>query len=248
MIKALIVDDEIAAAGSLQLLLNKCIPDITVVGIARSIEEAKQRALVLLPDIVFLDIEMPGGSGFDFLEQCSSRKFEVIFTTAYESYAVKAFKYSAVDYLLKPIGVDELIRAVEKATARLNSQFDSRKKYSALFENIKSILPRKLVVTINNSNEYIDLGEVTYFEAQSRGADVYKTDLSSIHIDDKLMDLLQILDRKKFFKINSSQVVNTAKVLRVKKNDVELSNGVSLKLDQSLRKELVEYVERTINQ
>lgn len=248
MIKALIVDDELAAVGTLELLLNKYVPDVTVVGIARSIEEAKQRALILLPDIVFLDIEMPGGSGFDFLEQCSSRKFEVVFTTAYETYAVKAFKYSAVDYLLKPIGVDELTRAVEKASARLNSQFDSRKKYYALFENIKSILPRKLVVTINNSNEYIDLGEVTYFEAESHGSDVFKEDLSSIHIDDKLVDLLQFLDRKKFFKINNTQVINTAKVKRVSKTDVELTNGVLLSLNQNLRKELVEYVEKTINQ
>lgn len=247
MQKVLIVDDEIAAVGSLELMISRFVPEATVVGIARSAKEAVSKVELVAPDIVFLDVEMPGGSGFDFLEQCSERKFEVVFTTAYESYALKAFRYSAVDFLLKPIGIEELQKAVEKATKRITSDFDSRKNYYALFENLKSILPKKLVVLIDNHSEFIDISEVTYFEAKPKGTDVFKEDGSNIHIDNKLSDLIGILDRKNFFKINDRQAVNTAKVKRVSKTSVELTHGLSLELLPVLRKELLEYVEKLIN-
>lgn len=243
MLKALIVDDELAAVGSLELMINKYVSDITVIGIARSVTEALKKVEYIAPDIVFLDIEMPGGTGFDFLERCSDRKFEVIFTTAYEVYALRAFRYSAVDYLLKPFGVDELIKAVEKVSNRIVTSFDSRKMYSALFENIKSILPQKLVVKIQNHSEFIDLSQISYFEMQGKGTRVYSDDGSFIHIDNDLIDLIEILDRKKFFKINDKQAVNTAKVKRVGKLAVDLANGESLPLRPLLRKELIEYVE-----
>lgn len=246
MLRALIIDDELAAAKSLELLIDKYVDGVEVVGIAYSVAEAIQKVEMISPDIVFLDIEMPGGNGFQFLEQCPTRAFEVVFTTAYQAYALKAIKYSAVDYLLKPIGVDELRNVSERVAFMRQTKFDSRKKYYALFENIKTLLPLKLVVTVQNTSEFIDLSEVAYFEMSPAGTTVYKSNGASMCIDNKLGDLMEILDKKNFFKINAQQAVNTAMVKRVGKTSVDLSNGVSLQILPMLRKEMVEYVERLL--
>ena len=105
MLKALIVDDEIASVRTLELLLSQFAKDVEVVDVARSSSEALNKVDLIQPDIVFLDIEMPGGNGFDFLEHCSHRNFDVVFITAYEYYAIKSFKFSAIDYFQKQIEV-----------------------------------------------------------------------------------------------------------------------------------------------
>ena len=118
MIKAIIVEDEELGRAALKNLIHKYCPDISVLGEAGNVKEAKKLVAEMNPDLVFLDIEMPGGSGFELLEQTEgTANFSVIFTTAYNQYAVKAFKYSAVDYLLKPINIDELINAVKKLSS-----------------------------------------------------------------------------------------------------------------------------------
>src|SRR4051812_42014024 len=118
MIKAIIVDDEELGRTVLTNLIRKYVPDVAIVGEAGSVKDAIKVIGELNPSLVFLDIEMPGGSGFDLLEKIGAPSFSVIFTTAYNQYAVKAFKYSAVDYLLKPINIDELTKAVQKVTGK----------------------------------------------------------------------------------------------------------------------------------
>ena len=179
-----------------------------MVDVARSSSEALNKVDLIQPDIVFLDIEMPGGNGFDFLEHCSHRNFDVVFITAYEYYAIKAFKFSAIDYLLKPIEVEELEAAIARVSKRRYSNFDGRKRYYALFENLKAILPSKLVVAVNNKSEYIDLNDVLYFEQSQNGSVVVKDDGVALSIDNKLKDMEDVLDAKNFARINSKQLVN----------------------------------------
>jgi len=155
MLKALLVDDEIASVRSLEIILSQFCKQVEVVGVARSVDEALVLAAKLKPDLIFLDIEMPNGTGFDFIEKCNSCNFEIVFITAHDNYAVKAFKYSAIDYILKPIEIDELVKAVEKVVEIKKTSFDSRNKYNALFENLKEIIPQKLVVAVNDKYEYI---------------------------------------------------------------------------------------------
>ena len=114
MIKAIVIDDEELGRNVLKNLVQKYCPEISIVGEASNVKEAKKVISETNPAIVFLDIEMPGGSGFDLLEQLKDHSFSVIFTTAYNQYAVKAFRHSAVDYLLKPINIDELLTAIKK--------------------------------------------------------------------------------------------------------------------------------------
>lgn len=251
MLKALIVDDEIASVRILELLLSQFAKDIEVVDVARSSKEAVSKVDLIKPDLVFLDIEMPGGNGFDFLEQCSHRNFEVVFITAYENYAIKAFKYSAIDYLLKPIEVEELQVALEKVSKRRYSNFDGRNKYFALFENLKDIFPSKLVVTVDNHSEYIDLRDILYFEATQNGTIVFRNNNGSLNINNQLDDLENILDGKNFFKINDNQLVNLEKIRHFaskKGNNLELSKGTILVVLPSRRNELTAQLEEFINQ
>jgi len=120
MIRAIVVDDEPYASAALQTLLKKHCPDVVVEAACNSAQEAEKRITELKPQLVFLDIEMPHRSGFELLEQFKEIKFSVIFTTSYDQYAIKAIRFSALDYLLKPIDPKELMLAVRKAATLKN--------------------------------------------------------------------------------------------------------------------------------
>jgi two-component system LytT family response regulator len=192
---------------------------------------------------------MPGGSGFDFLEQCSNRDFDVIFITAFEYYAVKAFKYSAIDYLLKPIETEELESALLKTSNRRYSNFDGKNRYFALFENLKTILPSKLVVTINNKSEYIDLKDVVFIQGEGKGAVVARLNKENIEIDNDLRSLEDILDSKFFTRINSTQLVNLHLIRKVGKGGrLDMDRNITLEVSPAYLDELVEQLEELVNQ
>ena len=248
MLKALIVDDEIASVRTLELLLSQFAKDVEVVDVARSASDALAKVELIHPDIVFLDIEMPGGSGFDFLEQCNNRTFDVIFITAFEYYAVKAFKYSAIDYLLKPIEIEELESALTKVSNRRYSNFDGKNRYFALFENLKSILPSKLVVTIKNRSEYVDLKDIAYFQSNINGSKVVKLNGEFIDIDNKLSNLEEILDSKFFARINDKQLVNLKLVKKIGRNGkLDMDKGLVLDVANEYLGYLVEQLEELVN-
>jgi len=248
MLKALIVDDEIASVRTLELLLSQFAKDVEVVDVARSASDALAKVDLIHPDIVFLDIEMPGGSGFDFLEQCNNRTFDVVFITAFEYYAVKAFKYSAIDYLLKPIEIEELESALTKVSNRRYSNFDGKNRYFALFENLKSILPSKLVVTIKNRSEYVDLKDIAYFQSNTNGSKVVKLNGESIDIDNKLSNLEEILDSKFFARINEKQLVNLKLVKKIGRNGkLDMDKGLVLDVANEYLGYLVEQLEELVN-
>ena len=132
MIKALLVDDEQRAIDSLQLMIEKFIPEIDQIIICTDPRKCPQVIHAMKPDLMFLDIKMPYLSGFDLLNLIPNKRFKVIFTTAYDEFAIKAIRFSALDYLLKPIDVDELISAVN----RFMQSNDDRKHQHALFKNM----------------------------------------------------------------------------------------------------------------
>jgi len=242
MLKVLLIDDEIASTRTLEILLSQFCKQVEVVGIARSVEEGLIKVAQHMPDLVFLDIEMPGGTGFDFLEKCKECHFDVVFITAHDNYALKAFKYSAIDFILKPIEIDELVRAVEKVTELRNKNFDSRNKYSALFDNLKAIIPNKLVVTYNDKYEYIDLRTVLFFEQTDEYTQVQFINTSTIKINESLDSLEEQLDDKNFFQINNHQIVNVEMIRKVEKTvngAVILNNNNVLHVDHSKKEGLI---------
>lgn len=250
ILNALVIDDENVAAKTLRMLLEKQVDGVQVVGVANSVQQALQ-LIEELPalDVVFLDIEMPKANGFDFLEQCPNRQFDVVFTTAYSAYAIKAFKYSAIDYLLKPIDIDELRRAVERVNRLRTLNFDTRQRYNALFDNIRAVLPTKLVVSIGNRSECIDLSQVLFMEQQSAATVVNFADGSTMQVDDALSDLSDIVDAQQFAYIEPQRVVKVSRVVHVGRDTLRLDMGLELPLDSTCRAALVDALDApTTNQ
>ncbi len=242
MLRALIVDDEIASVKSLEILLGQFCKQVEIVGVARSVDEALAATIRLKPNLIFLDIEMPSGSGFEFLEQSICCNFEIVFVTAHNNYAVQAFKYSAVDYLLKPVEITELIKAVEKVSETLKANLNSRSKYNVLFENLKEIIPQKLVVFVNGNYEFIDLRDVLYIDLTSAKLKVVFENGASALLDDNLNAIEEQLFERGFYRIHKDYMLNVFKAKRILKTDnniVELSNGIQLPLNPLKREELI---------
>jgi two-component system LytT family response regulator len=141
MVQAVIADDEISNIENLTIMLNKYCPKIVVAGTATSVDQALLVIREVNPSILFLDIQMPDKGGFDLLKSITSPEFEVIFVTAYEQYAIQAIKFSAIDYLLKPININELVNAVNRALVNVE-----KKNKNERLEN--------LVLSISNKNQF----------------------------------------------------------------------------------------------
>ena len=166
MIKAFIVDDEQDSISAISLILKEYCPEVEVVGIAISMQDALIEIPRKKPNLLILDIEMPFGSGFDLLEKLPERNFETIFVTAYNNFAIKAFKYSATDYILKPIDIDEFIAAIKRVEGRIEKNIPSQPGYNTLFENLKSLTPSKIAINTNEGIIYIAIHDIVRIEGE----------------------------------------------------------------------------------
>lgn len=218
MLKAVIVDDEIAAQRSLEILLELNCPNVSIIGKASNVSEGIERISETNPDLVFLDIEMPQGDGFKLLEHFHGKRFEVVFITAYNQYALKAFKHNAIDYLLKPVDVDELVRAVAKVTERIRNNVDPRERYAKLFESIERMIPRKLAIPTKEQTVYVDLGSVVMAKIESTAITLTLVDGQVSEYKSTCSDLTSQLSEKGFVEVDKGLLVNLHKVLRFDKN------------------------------
>lgn len=241
MLKAIIVDDEEAALNSLELLTQTYCPNVSIVAKGESVNEGLELIKKHNPDIVFLDIEMPHGNGFELIERSPNLNYEVIFITAYNQFAIKAFKYSAIDYILKPIDPDELVKAVQKVTEQREKQVSPRERYALLFDNIKDVLPRKLVLPSNKGINYVDLDNVIY-TIIGNSIEFYFTDNTYKKSENNIQNLKEILLEKGFINATSSCFINLNKVVKVDRNDngkVIFDGGHTLELNSISKDDLI---------
>jgi len=212
MIKVVIIDDEIDAIKSIELIINEYCSNAEIIGTANSAIAGKKIIAETNPDLVFLDIEMPRGSGFDLLEMIPERNFEVIFITAYNNFAIKAFKYSAIDYILKPIDIEELTDAVNKAAKRIlankKSQTNNTEKYNVLLDNIKGNGPRKIMVTTSEGHIYIDVNDIIRIEAEGSYSNIFLVDQKRLMISKNLKEFETMLSDSNFFRSHHSHYIN----------------------------------------
>ena len=166
-ITTVLVDDEPGSLATLEQLIHTYCPDLLVVGKAMNPIQARELIDSVQPQLVFLDIEMPYGNAFDMLDQMGDIKFEVVFVTAYNNYALKAFRYAAADYLLKPLNIDELVEAVNKISRRLSSNTVNNRIHS-LLENLqqKSEKFRKIILPTNDGFLVEDVSQIMYLNAE----------------------------------------------------------------------------------
>lgn len=241
MLNCVIIDDEPDSVKTLDSLIREYCPNVNPTGNACSVEDALPLIDIHRPDLVFLDIELQDGTGFDILEKTRYRPFEVIFVTAFNQYAIKAFKHSATDYLLKPIDIDELKEAVIRVSRRKSEK--SVGNFSILLDNLKSGSPRKLAIPTSQGFEYILVDNIVHIEAERSYCHIYLLDKRKIMVSKCMNDYQQILDERKFFRTHNSHLINLQHVKMYVKRDgghVEMTDGSIVPLSRRKKDYFIE--------
>lgn len=207
MINTVIVDDEKKGRDLLQILLREHCPAVNVVGVAEDISKALDLINLLNPDLIFLDIQMPGGSGFDLLEKIGERKINVIFVSAYHEHAIKAFKFSALDYLLKPVDEEELIKAVKKAEMQTTKTPASRET-ELLKANAGSSKNNRLALSTNLGLVFVEIGDIERCEAAGKYTVCFLTDGKEIIVTKNLKEFEDVLSDYNFIRVHHSHLIN----------------------------------------
>ncbi len=227
MLKAVIVDDELDAIESVRLLLNENFSNISIEGTAQSVDAARSIISVVKPDIVFLDIEMPDGNGFDVLESIQDRDFNVIFITAYNQYAIKAFKYSAIDYILKPIDIDDFVNAVNKIESGNGQKIKGEDKINVLLENINGNKPEKLALSTSESIEFVKIADIIQIEAEGSYSTLKFIDKSELVVSKNLGEFESLLEDHPFYRPHQSHLINLLHVKKITRmgNEIIMDDG-----------------------
>lgn len=218
-LKAIIVDDEDLARKNLEFLLKDFCPQVEVVHMANGAKSATEYLKSNSVDIMFLDIEMPNGSGFDLLESLESIDFKIVFITAYHEYALKAFRYSAVDYILKPIDPEELERAVSKASK--SGVPESKEKIELLIENMerKGEMLNKIALPSMEGLQFVNLDEIIYCESEDNYTQFFLTNGKKIMVSKTIKHFEELLDEGKFFRVHRSNIINLEYIDRYVKGE-----------------------------
>lgn len=219
--KALIIDDEQKARKLIQILLEENCPEIETIYNAGNLEDGVAIIKQEKPDLVFLDIEMPRHSGLQILEFFENQEinFQIIFITAYNKYAVDAFKLSAIDYLLKPVDIFELKEAIAKAM-EASKKNDITQNLKLLKESFKNLSKRKLALEVPRGIIFIDYVDILYFEADSMYSHVYLKDGSKELIAKPLKYFVdQLAQNSNFYRPHRSYIVNINSIKEFNKKD-----------------------------
>ena len=245
MYKACIIDDESNSREVLELMINENHPEIQVVGTAANVVEGLAVIRKLQPDILFLDIEMPGGSGFDLVRQLTEPIPQIIFCTAYGHYAIKAIECSALAYLLKPVSSQKLHQAIDRAKMKTNPLQVSLQR-NVLQEQLNTTreATRFLINTVEDT-KVIRFDEVVCCVAESNYTKIHLVDGSRVLASKTLKDFETILYQPHFFRIHNSYIINLNFIKRILKADgcmVELPNNILLDVSRAKREELMQKV------
>lgn len=215
---AIIVDDEAKARSMLQILLDEHCPTVEVLSHCKNVPEAVAAIHKLSPDIVFLDVDMPGYSGFQLLDFFEDIKFEIIFTTAFSEYALQAFRVSALDFLLKPIDIDQLIEAVTKVEKKQPSP-TYNKQLDLIRESAKK-LPETIAVNTNDAIVFVKLNELILCEANRSYTKLMLTNGRQFVASKNIKEFEELLlQNSMFFRAHRSFIINLNKVLRFNKTE-----------------------------
>ena len=209
MLRAIIVDDEENGRETLLYSLKEVCPDVEVISMADSVETGLQAIKDHGPELLFLDIEMPSGSGFDLLQQIPNIDFDIIFTTAYDQYAIKAFKFSATDYLLKPVNMDELKSAVDMVKNNKVTK-ETFKQYEILKENLeeKDNSFHRLALPTSDGLDFIELKNIIRCAADGNYTLFYLTNGKKIIVGKTLKEYDELLSDHNFFRTHKSHLIN----------------------------------------
>lgn len=245
MIRAIIIDDEKNAQRVLSLLVKANCPEIEVLTHCSSGTEGLEQIAKLKPDLIFLDIQMRDMSGFDMLEKMDEINFEIIFTTAFDQYALDAFKVSAVDYLMKPIDEIDLQKAVNKAKKHFENKRTNR-QVSFLLDHLRNNAEtsEKIIALPSQTGlEFIELEDIIYCQSDSNYTHFVFTSDKKMIVSKTLKDIEALLPRQSFFRVHNSYIVNLKYIRRYLKADggyLIMSNDDKVKVSRAKKEGLLE--------
>ena len=233
-IKAFIVDDELRSIRVLTKLLDMYCPEVLVIGSAESAASAHEKIIKNEPDVLFLDVEMPIENGFDLLDRLSPFSFEVVFLTAFDNYAIKAIKYDAFDYLLKPLDIDALKECVRKFKAKLKTTQQSEKNEELISKIIDtSVKPTSAGFPTLNGLVFLQIADIIRCEANGSYTKIYLSNKKNVLVSKSLKDIEQMLPESLFFRIHHSYLVNMNFIKSYTKGrggNVEMLDGVIIEV------------------
>lgn len=244
MIKALIIDDELKARNILQHYIVNFIPEITEVQQADSVDTAISIMQTYKPDIVFLDVEMPNKNGFDFLTASREPGFDVIFTTAYNQYAIQAIRFSALDYLLKPVDPDELKAAVMRHIDKKDAVHEKKQLFDNLVQNIdkKEIKDFRIAVPSNEGVYFFTIDEILRLEADRSYTHIHLVGKRPFIASKTLKHFEEMLDEFQFIRTHKSHLVNPRHITRVSNDNefVILTDGTKVEVSRRKKDDVLQ--------
>ena len=209
MIKTVIIDDEAPARNNLKQIITDNFNDIDLIGEADSVERGVDLIATIRPELVLLDINLSDGLGFNILEQIEEINFQVIFVTAYDAYAIKAFQFNALDYILKPIEVDQLITALNKAKEIIGTTFITKKELKIFIENYtKAEEDRKITISEANKISYVSIKDIVKLRGEGSYTTFYLKDQTKIVTSKTLKVYEELLPESLFYRVHQSNIVN----------------------------------------
>ena len=237
MIRCVIVEDEEMARNVLKSLLAQYCQDVMVCAEADDIVTGKNMIETFRPDLVFLDIEMPGGSGFKLLTSMENVDFEVVFVTAYEQFAIKAIRHDALDYILKPIDPKELVAAVEKVKEAKYKK-TLKKQYDNLLKNLdpEQLVVRKISISTADKIHLIDVDDIIRCESDNYYTIIYFKDGTSLMVSKTLKEMDQKLQEYDFVRTHKSHLVNMRCIKNFIKDEMMVVMTDDTKVPVSKRK------------
>ncbi len=241
-IRTVLIDDEKSSLIILEKLLERHVPEVEIVGTAQTVADGIKLIDEQKPDLVFLDISMPDGDGFEVLEKVNYKDFDVIFVTAYDQYAIKAFEFAALHYILKPVKPQELVEAVERYKNHKNNLADLEQKLKLLSANLGQ-KPTKLVLPTSSGMHIIDFDDIIRCESSNNYTTFYLKDGKKIVVSKSIQTYEKLLKDSHFCRIHNKHIVNlkyVKKYVRGRGGYVVLANGEQVDVSEGRKKQFLE--------
>lgn len=242
-IYALLVDDEAGNRENLRRMLEVHCPQVVLLGECATVAEARQAVEQKRPDLLFLDICLTDGTGFDLLESLASIPLEVIFITAFDQYAIQAIRFSALDYLLKPIDIKELTQAVEKATRTIRLKEENRRMLNLLRNSHQPDKNKKIALSVADKIEFVAINQIIRCESESNYTTFYLRDATKLIVSKTLKEFDELLTPYQFLRVHQSHLINLDAIRSFIKGDggyIKMSDGSSVPISRQRRHLVIE--------
>jgi two-component system LytT family response regulator len=244
MIRCILIDDERNALEMMEWLIKTYCPQVEIVDMCTSAQQGIESINAHKPDVIFLDIEMPRMNGFDMLEQFDKLFFDVVFCTAYDQFAIKAFKYSALNYLLKPVDPEDLKATVARIEER--KSVPSKEQFELLLQNINQPVkstPQRIALTTGDGMIFVPTTDIIYCEAESNYTSVVLANGKKVVVSKVLKDIDEALSGPDFCRVHSSFLINVNRIKKYVRGDggyLIMDDDTNISISRNRRQEFME--------